>query len=216
MSTLKFARLGAYLSKPIAFLFVLIYLGQSVFIVILVQDKFNLQQQIEFQRKRIGELEEKLQILQVIEDFQIGFTDEEKAELVQVVSSESQKYDYDPLFLLALIFTESSFRRGQVSSQGARGLMQIRPFVGESLADKMGVDWEGSKTLHRPELNIQMGSLHLFEQILKFRDVKKAIISYNLGETALRKRMRLNKPMPKSYLNKVIKNYAMLKERYQI
>ncbi|UCD16884.1 MAG: transglycosylase SLT domain-containing protein [Candidatus Zixiibacteriota bacterium] len=215
MTTVRLEKLGLFLSKPLALLFVLIYLSQAVFIVILVQDKFNLEKQIDFQRKRINELEEKLQILQVIEDFQIGFSDEEKAELVKVISSECDKYDYDPLFLMALILTESSFKRGQVSSVGARGLMQIRPFVGRSLADKIGIDWEGAQTLFRPELNIKMGSLHLFEMILKFRDVRKAIVSYNLGETALRSRVRLNKPLPKSFLNKVMKNYEMLKEQYQ-
>lgn len=212
----RFDKMGIFLSKPIALLFVLIYFMQSALIIYLVQDKFQLEKQIDFQQKRIIDLEEKVQILQVIEDFQIGFTDEEKVELANVISLECNKYDYDPLFLMALILTESSFKRGQVSSVGAQGLMQIRPFVGRSLADKAGVDWEADRTLFEPDLNIQLGSLHLFEMMLKFKDVHKAVISYNLGETALRSRMRLNKPLPKSYLNKVMGNYEMLKEQYKI
>jgi len=212
----EYNRLGIFLSKPVAFLFVLIYLSQSVLIIYLVKEKFDLEKQIEYQRTRISELEEKLQILQVVEDFQIGFNDDEKRQLTEVIFSECKKYDYDPLFLMALIITESSFKRGQISSKGAEGLMQIKPFVGRSLADKMGVEWEDQNTLFHPELNIQMGSLHLFEMILKFKDVRKAIISYNMGETALRSRVRLNKPLPKSYLNKVMENYQMLKEKYQI
>ena len=209
-------RLGLFLSKPVAILFVLIYLSQSVLIIYLVKEKFDLEKQINFQRTRISELEEKLQILQVIEDFQIGFNEEEKEELAEVIHSECKRYDYDPLFLMALIFTESSFKRGQVSPAGAEGLMQIRPFVGKSLADKIGIDWQDSTTLFEPELNVRMGSLHLFEMILKFKDVRKAVISYNLGETALRDRVRLNKPLPKSYINKVMDNYNMFKEKYQI
>ncbi|UCD94085.1 MAG: transglycosylase SLT domain-containing protein [Candidatus Zixiibacteriota bacterium] len=209
-------KLGLFLSKPVAIFFVLIYLSQSVLIIYLVREKFDLEKQINFQRKRISELEEKLQILQVIEDFQIGFTDDEKNELAEVISLECKKYDYDPMFLMALILTESSFKRGQISSKGARGLMQIRPFVGRSLADKIGVEWRDSTTLFEPGLNVQMGSLHLFEMILEFKDIRKAIISYNLGETALRSRVRLNKPLPKSFLNKVVDNYNMLKEKYQI
>lgn len=213
---LRSNRLGIFLSKPVAFLFVLIYLSQSVLIIYLVREKFNLEKQLNYQRQRISELEEKLQILQVIEDFQIGFSDEEKQQLANVIFSECKKYDYDPLFLMALILTESSFKRGQESSKGARGLMQIRPFVGRSLADKIGIDWEDSTTLFRPELNVQMGSLHLFEMILKFKDVRKAIVSYNLGETALRSKVRLKEPLPKSFINKVMDNYNMLKEKYQI
>jgi Transglycosylase SLT domain len=213
---IKYEKLGIFLSKPIAFLFVLVYLLQSVFIVLLVRDKFDLERQIDFQQKRVTELEEKLKILQVIEDFQIGFTDKEEAELAEVIFSECNKYDYDPLFLLSLILTESSFRNYQVSAKGAEGLMQIRPLTGRSLAGKIGVDWEGEQTLRQPELNIRMGSLHLFEMILKFKDVRKALISYNLGETELRSRMSLNRPLPKLYLDKVMNNYEMLKERYTI
>lgn len=211
---IKFEKLGIFLSKPVAFLFVLIYLSQSVLIIYLVDERFRLVKQIDFQQKRISELEEKLKILQVIEDFQIGFNDEEKGQLVNVIAEECYKYDYDPLFLLSLILTESSFKRGQVSSMGAQGLMQIRPFVGRSLAHKMGIEWEEG-TLFEPELNVQMGARHLFDMILKFKDVRKAIISYNLGETALRSHERKNKPLPKYYLNKVMENYKMLKERYQ-
>jgi len=213
---IKYDKLGIFLSKPIALLFVLIYLSQSMLIIYLIDDKFNLERQIDFQQKRIADLEEKLQVLQVIDDFQIGFTDEEKNELADVITDECDKYDYDPLFLMALIITESSFKRGQVSAKGAKGLMQIRPFVGRSLADKAGVDWVANSTLFKPELNIKLGSLHLFEMILKFKDIHKAIISYNLGETELRSRMKLNKPLPSSYLNKVMGNYEMLKEKYKI
>ncbi len=212
---IQFDRLGIFLSKPLALLFVLTYLFQSVVIYYLVDDKFKLHKQIEFQQTRISELEEKLQILQVIEDFQIGFSDSEKVELANVISGECNKYDYDPLFLVALIITESSFKRNEVSSMGAEGLMQIKPHVGRSLAGKMGIDWEEGRTLFEAESNIRMGARHLFEMILKFKDVHKAIISYNLGETALRSQMRLNLPLPESYLKKVMDNYNMLKERYE-
>jgi hypothetical protein len=213
---IKYNKLGIFLSRPVAFLFVLVYLSQSGLIIYLIQEKFDLEKQIDFQRKRISELEEKLQILQVIEDFQIGFNEKEKAQLANVIFSECNKYDYDPLFLMALILTESTFKRGQISSKGAQGLMQIKPSVGQGLADEIGIDWQGSGTLMQPGLNIQMGSLFLFELILKFKDVHKALISYNLGETALRDRIRLNQPLPKTFLNKVMNNYQMLKERYKI
>jgi hypothetical protein len=212
---IKYKKLGIFLSKPIALLFVLVYLLQSVFIVYLVDDKFDLQKQISFQQKRIDELEEKLKIFQVIEDFQIGFTDKEKGELTDVISSECNKYDYDPLFLMALIITESSFKRNQVSPKGAQGLMQLKPSTAEGLADNMGIEWEGEKTLHQPEMNIRMGSLHLFKLILEFKDVRKALLSYNMGETALKNRIRLNQPLPKPYLDKVFSNYEMLKEKYK-
>jgi membrane-bound lytic murein transglycosylase MltF len=212
----EYNRLGIFLSRPVAILFVLIYLSQSILIIYLVREKFDLETQLTHQRQRISELEEKLKIFQVIDDFQIGFTDKEKQQLAEVVFSECEKYDYDPMFLMALILTESSFKRKQISSSGARGLMQIRPFVGKSLANKMDMKWEGSDMLMQPEVNVQLGSRHLFDMILKFKDVRKAIISYNVGETELRSRIRKDKPLPSSYLNKVMENYKMLKERYRV
>jgi len=213
---IQYEKLGIFLSKPIAFLLVFIYLLQSGLLVYLIGDKFDLEKQIAFQQKRINELEEKLQIFKAIDDFQIGFTEEEVQKLTNVIYDESKKYQYDPMFILAVILTESSFRRGQRSHLGARGLMQVVPFVGEDVAPRAGVHWDGLETLYEPEANIKLGTLHLFEQILKFKDVKKAIVSYNVGETRLRSLLRRNRPLPKRYLNKVMDNYIMLKETYRV
>lgn len=208
-------RMGIFLSKPIAFLLVLIYLVQSGLLVYLISDKYDLEKQIDFQRKRITELETKLQVFKAIEDFQIGFTDDEVGKLANVIYDESEKYDYDPMFVLAIILTESSFKKGQKSHVGARGLMQVVPYVGKDVAPRAGVDWQGSKTLFEPEANIRLGAQHLFEQILKFGDVRKALVAYNMGETRLRSILRRNKPLPKDYINKVMENYKMLKETYK-
>jgi len=209
-------RVGIYLSKWISFLAVLIYLVQSGLLIFLIKDKFDLERQIAFQQKRISELEEKLQIFKAIEDFQVGFNDEEIGQLTDVVYTESQRYHYDPMFVLAIIITESSFRKGQVSPKGARGLMQMIPYVGEDVAPRAGVEWDGTQTLLQPESNIKLGTLHLFEQILKFGDLQKAIVAYNLGETRLRGLIRQNLPMPKRYLKRVMENYKMLKETYPV
>ncbi|HUV30467.1 MAG TPA: lytic transglycosylase domain-containing protein [Acidobacteriota bacterium] len=213
---IQFEKLGIFLSRPIAFLLVVIYLLQSGLLVYLISDKFDLEKQISFQQKRINELEDKLQIFKAIDDFQIGFSDEEVQRLTDVIYAESKKYEYDPMFIMAVILTESSFRRGQRSQVGARGLMQVVPFVGEDVADRAGIEWQGSQTLFEPESNIKLGTLHLFEQILKFGDVKKAIMAYNVGETRLRHLMRFNEPLPKRYLDKVLENYEMLKEIYRV
>ena len=213
---IQFEKLGIFLSKPIAFLLVVIYLVQSALLVYLIQENFGLERQINFQQKRIGELEEKLQIFKAIDDFQIGFSKEEVYDLANVIHEESQRYDYDPMFILAIILTESSFKKGQKSSVGALGLMQVVPFVGKDLAERSGLDWDGSHSLYDPQLNIRLGTLHLFEQILKFNDVKRAIVAYNMGETRVRGMVRENRPLPKRYLNKVMQNYAMLKEMYSV
>jgi soluble lytic murein transglycosylase len=213
---LQLEKLGIFLSKPIAFLLVVVYLVQSGLLVYLIADKFDLEKQISFQQKRINELEEKLQIFKAIDDFQIGFNNEEIGRLTEVIYSESSKYNYDPMFVLAVILTESSFKRNQTSPAGAGGLMQLIPYVGQVVASRAGVQWEGLHTLYEPESNIRMGMHHLFEQILKFGDVKKALVAYNMGETKLRSYMRENRPLPSRYLNRVAETYKMLKENYKV
>lgn len=212
---IRYDKLGIYLAKPVTYLLVLIYLAQSFLVIYLIKDKFDQERQISFQQTRIDELEEKLQIFKAIDDFQIGFTDEEVSKLTEVIYAESNRYQYDPMFVMAIILTESSFKKGQKSHVGARGLMQVVPFVGADLAERSGVDWEGSATLFEPEINIKLGTLHLFEQVLKFGDLKKALMAYNVGETRLRGLLRTNAPLPNRYLRKVMENYKMLKETYQ-
>jgi len=213
---IHYEKLGIFLSKPVAFVVVFIYLLQSGLTLYLVNEKYNLEKQIAFQQGRIRELEEKLQVFNAIDDFQIGFNDKEVTRLAEVIYTESKRYQYDPLFVLAMILAESSFKRGQKSSIGARGLMQVVPFVGKDLAKRSGVDWKGSKTLFEPETNIKLGTLHLFEQVLKFGNIKKALAAYNLGEARLRGIIKQDKPIPQRYIKKVLHYYQMLKETYRV
>jgi soluble lytic murein transglycosylase-like protein len=214
-------KIGIIVSKPIGVLLILLYLAQTGFIAYLVHDKSEKQKALGQQQMRIQELEEKLKtleeklkILNIIEDFQVGFKEKEVGELTQVIYEESEKYGYDPLLILALILTESSFRKGQVSEMGAEGLMQVKPSVGYDLAKRRGLNWKGELSLFEPAFNIQLGTLYLFELILKFKDVKKAIVAYNVGEDALKLRLRSGEKMPVYFLSKVLKTYKKLKEEY--
>jgi soluble lytic murein transglycosylase len=212
---LSLDKTGIFISKPIAFLLVLIYLLQSTLLIFLIKDKYDLHKIIDYQRARLSEMEEQLKIFQAIEDFQVGFSSQEKIDLARVIFEESRKYNYDPMLIMAVILTESSFKKGQVSDAGARGVMQVMPAIGRDLAEKTGLAWHGSDQLFDPVTNIRLGTLHLFEQILKFKDVKKGLMAYNLGETRLRGRLRENKPLPAQYVRRVWENYNMLKDRYE-
>jgi soluble lytic murein transglycosylase len=211
----KFVRKsGIMVSKFIGVLLILLYVGQSAVIFYMVRDRYELQGILREQQLKINELEEKLKILEIIEDFQIGFKDKEVAQLTQVIYDESKRYGYDPILILALILTESSFRKGQVSEMGALGLMQVKPSVGYALCERRGMNWKGELSLFEPAFNIQLGTLYLFELILKFKDVKKAIIAYNVGENALKLRLKEGQRLPTFYLSKVLKKYKELKGKY--
>jgi soluble lytic murein transglycosylase-like protein len=92
--------------------------------------------------------------------------------------------------------------------------MQVKPSVGYDLAKRRGLSWKGELSLFEPAFNIQLGTLYLFELILKFKDVKKALVAYNLGDTALKLRLKSGQRPPTYFLSKVLKKYKELKERY--
>ncbi len=207
---------GITISLPLSLVFVFIYVLETLTIGYLLHDKFQNEKLLFEQQKMIEELQEKLKILKIIEDFQVGFSEQEMGELTQVIYDESKKYGYDPLLILALILTESSFRRGQESLMGAQGLMQLRPSVGWDVARRRNLEWSGNLSLFEPAFNIKLGTLYLFELIMKFKDVKKAIMAYNLGENALRLRIRSGSKLPTRYLSRVLKNYKSLKEEYDV
>jgi soluble lytic murein transglycosylase len=205
---------GLTMSRTVAFVFALIYVFQSATIFVLLSEKYENEKLIHYQRSRIEQLEEKLKILDIIEDFQIGMRPSEIGTLANVVYEQSQKYGYDPLLLLALIQVESSFKKEVVSNMGAMGLMQMKPSVGSDVANRRGVDWYNRSMLFEPDYNVELGSLYLFELVLKFGDVKEAITAYNIGETRLRNIRRQDGEPPQQYLGKVLRKYRELKEKY--
>ena len=205
---------GVVVSRWLSAILVLIYIGQVGAIAYLIYDKIQTQKTINEQEMRIKELEEKLKIFHIIEDFQVGFNQKEVGELATVIHNESKKYGYDPLLLISIIIIESSFRREEVSYMGAEGLMQLKPSVGLELAQRGNLEWFGDNSLLIPTLNIRLGALYLFELILKFRDMKQALIAYNLGENNLRMHLKEGKALPNRFLSKVLDKYKELKEKY--
>ena len=205
---------GLAMSRTVAFIFAFIYVFQSATIFYLLFEKYENEKLIQYQRSRIEQLEEKMKILDIIEDFQTGMRPAEVGKLANVVYEQSQKYGYDPLLLLALIQVESSFRKEVVSNKGAMGLMQMKPSVGSDVANRSGIDWYNRSTLMEPDYNVELGSRYLFELVIKFGDLKEAITAYNMGETRLRNIRRKDGNPSQVYLSKVLKKYRELKEQY--
>ncbi|MBU1320141.1 MAG: lytic transglycosylase domain-containing protein [Candidatus Zixiibacteriota bacterium] len=205
---------GLAMSRPVAFVFALIYVFQSATIFYLLTEKYENEKLIQYQQSKIEQLEEKLKILDIIEDFQIGMRPSEIGTLANVVYNESRKYGYDPLLLLALIQVESSFKKEQVSNMGAIGLMQVKPSIGSDVANRRGIDWHNRSMLLEPDYNVELGSLYLFELVLKFGDLKEAITAYNIGPTRLSRLQHDDITPPNAYLAKVLKKYRSLKAEY--
>jgi len=131
-------------------------------------------------------------------------------ELAKVIYEESINYNHDPKFILALIAIESSFQNRSVSEQGAKGLMQLMPYVAESIAKELGIEWKGDLTLFNPFLNIRMGIHYLSQLILDFDDIGVALTAYNYGPTYVRGLVERKERIPGYFSKRVFTAYQTL------
>ena len=150
------------------------------------------------------------EILTVLERHPTGLANAMKEELAEVIYEESIRYNHDPKFIMAVIAIESEFYNWAVSSRGAKGLMQIMPEVGEFLAQEMGIEWSGDRTLFNPALNIRMGIYYLSRLILDFDDVRLALTAYNYGPTHVRGLIENKQNIPANYYRKIFTVYQNL------
>ncbi|GAB4502587.1 MAG: transglycosylase SLT domain-containing protein [Anaerolineales bacterium] len=100
-----------------------------------------------------------------------------------IVFPAAQEYSLDPLFLTSVIRQESLFEGFVHSSAGARGLMQIIPSTGASLAEQMGwpPDYNGD-SLYSPIVSVRMGAYYLNNnRRLLGNDLYAALAAYNAG-----------------------------------
>ena len=149
-------------------------------------------------------------IEKVISNYHTGLDEKNDLRIPEWILAESKKYGYDPLFLTALIITESSFYNWAKSNRGARGLMQLKPATAVALASETSLKWKGTRTLFDPEKNIALGAYYLNKMVARFGDLNLALEAYNHGPSRLRKYLRKGY-QPRRYSRKVLKNYRKIR-----
>lgn len=88
-----------------------------------------------------------------------------------------QAYYIDFNFVMALMFTESSFNAAAVSATNDYGLMQINACNHKQLEDKLGIT-----DIMEPYQNIRAGLYILRGLFEKYDDASRVCMAYNLGE----------------------------------
>jgi soluble lytic murein transglycosylase len=128
-------------------------------------------------------------------------------EIAVVLAEESERYQIDPVFLIAIIKTESSFNPNARGSAGEIGLMQIKPDTAEWIAEKYGIPWNGSKTLEDPMNNLRIGAA-FFDWLRNRFDGKAQMYTaaYNMG-AAMVIRLTAEGERPTIYPTRVMANY---------
>ncbi len=120
-----------------------------------------------------------------------GFSADDELRIAEAVHGAAMDEGMDPFLLLAVIHVESSFKRRQVSSAGAMGLMQVKPSTAEAFATSASVRWRGPQTLFDIEANIAIGAHYLAFKLQRFdEDEVLALAAYCHGPTRVRRLIR--------------------------
>ncbi|MGB1278171.1 MAG: lytic transglycosylase domain-containing protein, partial [Nannocystaceae bacterium] len=101
-----------------------------------------------------------------------------------ILEREADVREIDATHLWSLMYTESRFRRHVVSHVGARGALQIMPWTGRQLAERLG-ECDGhfdADTLFDIDTNAKLASYYISELLKKFHgQPAMAYASYNGG-----------------------------------
>lgn len=105
----------------------------------------------------------------------------------QTLIESAKAYDLDPALVASLIRQESNFNPRATSPVGARGLMQLMPPVGRTIANGQKIAGYTDESLYDPAINIKLGTQHLSGLIKKSSGIERVLAAYNAGESRVAK-----------------------------
>jgi Transglycosylase SLT domain len=142
-------------------------------------------------------------------------------EMASSLFDACNEYYIDPLLIIAMIETESSFYSRIHSSKDAVGLMQLRlstggPLAKELIAQGKITTWKGVWSLYNPYKNVLLGTYYTHKLIKRFDDINAALVAYNYGPTHVSNLLQSNKPLPQEFPEHVLRNYKRLLDKYAL
>ena len=146
----------------------------------------------------------------------------------ELILPAAVEYGFEGLLLLSVVRQESLFESAATSYAAARGLMQVIPSTGQSIAERLG--WPpdySSEDLYRPVVSVQFGSYYLGAQRDRFEgDLYAALAAYNAGpgNAILWKELAPDDPdlflevirlnQPHQYIRTIYEVYAIYRNLY--
>lgn len=145
-------------------------------------------------------------VLKILERY--GRPVQNGSDLAKAIVKEARVQNYDPLFVAAVIKSESAFNSLARSNKGAQGLMQIMPKTGAWLADQVAVP---RGRLTDPGHNLKLGITYLKQLEAEYGGNRVlTLIAYNWGpgrvESASSGRRRVPTDVMK-YAVKILNDY---------
>jgi len=138
----------------------------------------------------------------------------QRERLAQGLVEVEREHGISVLLLMALIERESRFDPLAKGPRGSLGLMQVRPFVGEDVAGRIGVPWQGEKTLFDPVANVRIGTAYFAELLDRFGSRELALAAYNIGPTRLARRRARGDVRTPAFVNRVLLEYQGLQREF--
>ena len=137
-------------------------------------------------------------------------------QLAKLIVEESARASVDPLFVAAVIRSESRFHSGALSHRGAQGLMQIMPDTATYLSKRENIR---VKSLTDPSTNIRLGVAYLkYLEKMFHGDRESALIAYNWGPANMNQSLRGRRTPPQQsvkYAREIMKQHRQWKASLQ-
>jgi len=115
----------------------------------------------------------------------------------KTITDHANRQGLDPSLVYGLIRQESVFNQHAQSRVGARGLMQIMPATGRSIARSLKEKWSSSRILYKPDVNVRYGTSYLKNLLDQFdQNYALSAAGYNAGEHRVKRWLPVDKPMP--------------------
>jgi soluble lytic murein transglycosylase len=139
-----------------------------------------------------------------------------------IIRQQAEEKGLDPALIAAVINAESSFRSGQTSDAGARGLMQVTPATAQAIADQSGGVAFEVGDLADPDINIRYGTYHLRALLDAYGgNLVAALAAYNAGSGnvdrwggAALEISQIRFPETRAYVEQVLEKREQYRESY--
>jgi len=142
--------------------------------------------------------------------------------LTETLWNQSRTYGFDPLLIVAVMQAESRSNpaaRGHFVSgaeSGALGLMQVKLETAQIMGRNLGLNIRSEADLMKPDVNLLLGTYYLLRQVVRYGNVSKGLMAYNIGPLALEQRLRSGANLPTDYSRRILTEYRRLTELYGV
>lgn len=149
-------------------------------------------------------------------------TDRQVLRLSEILWTQSRNYGFDPLLIIAVMHRESRsnpYARGRYLSgleSGAYGLMQLKLGTAQLMGRQLGLSVMTESDLMKPEINLMLGTYYLLRQIVRYGNVAKGLMAYNIGPYALEKRLHSGEKLPHAYSTGILLEYKRLTTKFGV